>query len=152
MTRTLTFSSVEPDDISQVIKGLWKRGQKEATLFGITNKEELLEYLLACSSEYGFTLKVGEEPIAVFGAAGHDNKYNSWFVATDRFAEVGRSATLFLRGFLRDKVRNRPDAELSMFSAVEHPDAERWFSLLGFEKVDREGFMTIYKYNRKTID
>lgn len=147
---SLQFERSKPSDITDVVIGLWERGEQEARVAGFGDREALLAYLLSISGEYSYTMKVGNEPVAVFGATHHGEVYHSWFMATERFNEVGKQATRFLNGFVKERVQSRPDATLEMLSAVDHPDAERWFLLLGFKKVgEKDGIFTRYRYQRR---
>lgn len=148
---SLNFAKVQPEDIKIVVKNMWERGQRESKVYGFDNTEDIMAYLLSLSGEYGYVMKVGDEPIAVFGAARHEEKYSTWFVATERFNEVGKQATLFLNGFIKERVKDRPDAELEMISAVEHPEAERWFAALGFALIEKDGLFSKYKYRRNRL-
>lgn len=144
----VVFSQVGPDDIVKVASGIWRRGEEEAEAFGL-EKSSIIQYLIEASKEHGFVMKVHDEPIAVFGASRAGDHYNSWFIATNRFEEVGKAATRFLKGFVSEKITQHPDAELRMVSGVSHPDAERWFKLLGFEFINKEGPFSHYIYRRE---
>lgn len=104
----LNFSKLEPTDIQAVVGNLWERGQKEAALNGYSSRDDIMAHLLKSASDHGYVMKVADEPIAVFGASNHGHCYYTWFVATERFSEVGKTATLLLKGFLREKFRITP--------------------------------------------
>ena len=150
---SLSFGRVTPEDIQHVLNGLWTRGEKEAVKAGFTSREQLMAYLLSVSGEYGYTMRTDDEPVAVFGATMSEGKYFTWFVATERFSEIGKQATRFLKGFIKERVAGRPDAHLEMISAVEHPEAEKWFNLLGFFKYPevKQGIFTRYVYDQSRL-
>jgi len=150
---SLVFEKVSSGDIQFVVGKLWDRGEKEAAKAGFDSKEQLLAHLLSLSGEYAYALKVEEEPVAVFGAttSNRGQLYYSWFIATDQFNKVGKQATRFLRGFIKERVKGRPDARLEMMSAVDHPEAEKWFKFIGFRKLEEEseGVFSRYIYEEK---
>lgn len=144
----LAFDKVTEDDIDFIINSLWARGEEEAVLYGLKTKDEVKRYLLGVSKNYGFVLRApGEEPVAAFGAESYDGRnYNTWFIATERFTEQALGITKFLRGFIKERLAERPDAQLNLISAVGHPDAVRWFNALGFDRVKINGVFSTYRY------
>lgn len=144
----LIFSHVTPKDIDFILDNLWSRGADEAIMYGLKNKEEMSRHLLGMSHKYGFCLSLGVEPVAAFGGDSADgNHYTTWFVATDKFTDHALGITKFLRGFIKTRIMERPDAELELISATGHPDASRWFNTLGFvRKGPPNGVFTTYVY------
>lgn len=136
----LHFNLATPDDIDAVVSGLWDRGAREASNYGFKTKDQIREYLKGMCDSHAYVLAIDNARIAAFGAcAVRRNVYSTWFIATDRFSEAGAPITRFLRGFIREKLFEHPGAQIEMSSAVDHPDAERWFKILGFERVpDKE--------------
>lgn len=147
----LNFDAVTEADIDFIVDNFWARGEEEAVLYGLKDKNEVKRYLLGVSKKYGFCLKTEGEPVAAFGAASYDgHNYNTWFIATDRFTEQALGITKFLRGFIKEKLAEHPEAELHLISAVGHPDAGRWFNALGFERMKPNGVFSTYRYVGKT--
>ena len=144
----LVFSHVTPQDIDFIIGSLWQRGEEEAVLYGLKSREEMNRHLLGMSKKHGYCISVGTEPVAAFGANSHDDqRYTTWFIATERFTEHALGITKFLRGFIRERVAENPDAELELLSATGHPDAVRWFNALGFvRKGPPNGVFVTYRY------
>lgn len=144
----LVFSHVTPADIDFILTNLWARGEEEAVLYGLKSKEEMGRHLLGMSHKYGFCLTDGTTPVAAFGGnSSDDHRYTTWFIATDKFVDHAIGITKFLRGFIKTRVMERPDAELELISATGHPDAARWFNTLGFvRKGAPNGVFTIYQY------
>lgn len=145
------FSHVTPEDIDFILTNLWARGEEEAVLYGLKSKEEMKRHLLGMTHKYGSCLSIGAEPVAAFGGnSSDDHHYTTWFIATDKFVEYGLGITKFLRGFVRERLTERPDAELELISATGHPDAARWFNTLGFvRKGSPNGVFTTYIYAPK---
>lgn len=146
---TLVFEPLDETDINYVLDNLWERGSMEAEAFGFKTKADILAYILSVSSEYGYVLKHDEKPVAVFGASYHSGCYYTWFIGTEDFAQVGKSATRYLDGILKRKVKEKPSARLEMLSAVDHPEAERWFNILGFKLEKKDGIFSRYVYQRE---
>lgn len=144
----LVFSHVKPEDIDFILTNLWARGEEEAVLYGLKSKEEMSRHLLGMSHKYGFCLSAGTEPVAAFGGNSSDgHRYTTWFIATDKFVDHALGITKFLRGFIRERISERSDAELELISATGHPDAGRWFNALGFvRKCPPNGVFTTYSY------
>lgn len=148
----LKFATLTPDDVDFIINRLWQRGEEEAVLWGLKSKEEHRAHLLSMAKKHGYCLSGhDDEPIAAFGVCEPPDgiTYSTWFIATDRFTEVGLSITKFLRGFIREKLKGHPEAEIELISAVSHADAGRWFQILGFEYKDSERVFSRYVYNKQ---
>lgn len=149
------FEPLKYSDISFVIENLWERGKQELSHHGKMSMEAVMEHLaIAAAHNDGYVMRVEDEPVAVFGAMGKNGHYYSWFLATERFDEVGKTATRLLRGFIKEKVTDRPDATLEMASAGLHPDTERWFDVIGFVKLppkegEEKSPFTRYTYDRQ---
>lgn len=150
----LTFEPLKYSDISYVIEHLWDRGKQELSHHGKMSMESVMEHLaIASAHRDGYVIRIGEEPVAVFGAMGNGQHYYSWFLATEKFAQIGKTATRLLRGFIKEKVTDRPDATLEMVSVGVHPDAARWFQIIGFNKLppkdQPDSPFTHYIYDRQ---
>lgn len=142
---------VTRDDIRHVVFRMWKRGADEAKRHGYEDNERIIHDLSMRANEYGFAFYHNNEPVAVFGAyAGHDDCYHTWFVATDKFTVIGKQATVFLKRFIKEKTMERPGASLELWSSVDHPEADRWFQLLGFQPLEPYDIYNRYVYVRKS--
>ena len=135
-------------DIRHVVFRMWQRGTTElAKIVPEFDREAVIKVLRSRSKEYGFTFFYHGEPVAVFGAhAISDHEYHTWFTATDGFERIGRNATRFLRKLVQDKTAERPGVRLELWSAVDHPQADRWFRSLGFIPLAPEGVFNRYLY------
>ena len=144
----MRFTRLKPDDVYYVADNLWARGRKEAETYGIKDNALLVRRFLELSTEYGYTVWFEDKPVAVFGAYldPEDDKYYTWFLATEEFGNVGVSLTRFLRGFIRDRKAEKPTAVLELWSAVDHPKARKWFEVLGFEYLEPSGKFHLYRY------
>lgn len=109
---------------------LWARGREECARLG-------------CSLALGFDalanfvgrgdavmLYAALRPVFVLGAMPEGAGYVTFFAATDEFEQHASTITRVLRRFARDYFR----APLYIYSVLVHPQAERWFRALGFER------------------
>lgn len=135
------------DSIRHVVFRMWRRGTEELKRHGDFDNESIIRELCLRAHEYGYAFHFHGEPVAVFGAhAVSDKEYHTWFTATDKFHHIGKEATRFLKGLVFAKTSQRPDCRLELWSSVNHPDADRWFKLLGFHKLEPEGAWQRYVY------
>jgi hypothetical protein len=89
-------------------------------------------------------LLLGEEPCCVFGVVWDAKDYHkTWFIATEEYWKLGMVGVRHARKFLQQARRNGP---LITGSASPHPEVERWFRLLGYEKMQEEGGVKWFKY------
>lgn len=150
---TLHYSTMSLPDLDTVLARLWKRGEDEAERYGLSDRETLRQRILAMAQEHAYVLRIGEDPVCVFGAAKCvNNVYCTWFIATDRFGEAAMGITRFLRRFIMDKLAQNPGAVLELISAVDHPHAERWFSILGFKMAEPPTRLFTKYYYQKPVD
>lgn len=141
-------------DIRTVVGGMWQRGAEELARCNHLNKEGIGDVFLSMAKEYAFSFYHDEKPAAVFGAVRDDddeNLYYTWFAATDAFELIGRSATVFLRRFLKEKTAERPEATLELLSMVDHPKADQWFAVLGFSLLSKDQLFRKYRYAPKRL-
>ncbi len=135
------------DDIRHVVFRMWRRGCEELGKHGNLDNEAIIRELCKRATEYGYAFYFRGEPVAVFGAhAVSDSEYHTWFSATDKFHHIGKEATRFLKGLVFAKTSQRPGVRLELWSAVNHPDADRWFKLLGFRPDKPSGMFARYVY------
>lgn len=135
------------DDIRHVVFRMWRRGCEEIKKHGFSDNETIIAELCKRSTEYGYSIYYHGEPVAVFGAhAVSDTEYHTWFSATDKFHYIGKEATRFLKGLVFAKTSQRPGVKLELWTMVVHPDADRWFKLLGFYPAPASGAFLRYVY------
>lgn len=134
-------------DIRHVVYRMWRRGVEELRCHGHFDKEAIIRELCVRSAEYGYTFYHCGEPIAIVGAnTVGANAYHTWFSATDKFHYIGKEATRFLKKLTADKTAERPEATLELWTTVNHPDADRWFKLLGFQPLEPQPPFSRYLY------
>lgn len=149
MIETLSLTRA---DVHFVAENLWERGKIEMERYGVTSLDQLVDKLMGMAQEYGYSLYADGRPVAVFGAAlANDGWYYTWFIATEDFTKIGKAATKFLRDFTRERVAERPDARLFLWSAVDHPEAARWFQVLGFVPTEQQNCFHGYVYQGKSL-
>ena len=72
-------------------------------------------------------------PSFIFGIL-LESENSTWFIATEAYFALGAAAVIHARRFLRDM--NAQFGKLVTGSASQHPDIDRWFSVLGYRKLD----------------
>jgi hypothetical protein len=135
-----------PDDIDFVIGHLWRRGEQEYAEWGVGRRELFDRYQQYGREAHSYCIR-DEEPIALMGAMQFgEGYYRTWFQATERFADVGKEITVLVRKFMREQVADHPGAVVDLVTATQHPDAHRWFRLLGFRPHAMEDGSRVYRY------
>lgn len=74
-------------------------------------------------------------PIMVFGHTKHPLAAPdrvTWFVATQRYFDLGARGVRFARGYLQRMQRDWPRTVFWTYSGSKHPAMKRWFKLLGY--------------------
>jgi hypothetical protein len=90
------------------------------------------------------TLLLENRPCCVFGVVWEPSDYHrTWFVATQNYWDLGLSGVRHAKRFLASAVRRGP---LITGSCSPHPDVERWFKLLGYEKIEETEGVKWFKY------
>lgn len=135
-------------DVDYVINNLWQRGCDEVKAFGFESTEGLANFIMAGADEHGYVLTADDVPVVVFGASLEQGTWFTWFLATEQFSDLGTQATRFFNDFLKKRLKENPGARLELISACDHSEATRWFRILGFEVMERQGAFTRYKYVR----
>jgi hypothetical protein len=75
--------------------------------------------------------------VAVFGHMRHkfDRDHRvTWFLAKPEFYALGVAGVLFARRYLLTLRKNYPGIGFYTYSHSDHPDAGRWFELIGFRQ------------------
>lgn len=146
----LDIRPLNANDIRYVVYRMWRRGMEEIKKNGDIGNEEIIKAFQACNHEYGYALYFEDRPVAIFGAhAVSADNYHTYFSATDKFHHVGRHATRFMRQLILRETARRPHAKLEIWSGVDHPEAERWFSLMGFNRLSDKGRFQHYLHDRE---
>lgn len=83
------------------------------------------------------TLLEGGVPIAVLGHFPHGEHVRvTWFLGAKRYFELGPRGVVYTRRYFQSLQRGYPGTWFHSYSGSRHPDAARWFTLLGF-KLDK---------------
>jgi hypothetical protein len=130
------------EHVEHILTHLSEQNRSELEALGLNTEEALLyleQYLELGEAETGL---VEGEPVAVFGVL---HAGTTWFVATDKFWNLGLAGVRFARRYLK---RNCKTALFSC-SMSSHPDVERWFMALGFECLGGEGAAKWFKWEPK---
>jgi hypothetical protein len=95
-------------------------------------------------SKHGATTAwLDADPAFIFGVIPGDVPV-TWFLATEDFFATGASGVRQGRRFVKEAFRKH--GRLTTVSSSPHPDAARWFRLLGFEKLETSLGADIYTY------
>jgi hypothetical protein len=140
---------IEPaqDHLRYVLDNLWPRGIEEFARLGVTKEQAFTRF-----SDYIATGKrpialVFDRPVVVTGIGTEGGEQFTWFIATDEFE---RHASAITRQIRREARHFDP---LYIYSVCVHPDTEKWFRVLGFEKQDWRGTTSagwpLFRFKRK---
>lgn len=149
MTVKFSYRNMEPGDAHEIMKRMWAPGEEELDRIGMDKNPHAMAVKFISIAAYGYTFFVDEEMVAICGTQESEGVHYTWFMATPDINKVGREFTLWLRKFAHDKVAEE-GVKLEMYSASLHPNSDRWFFALGFERGDKEaGIYRHYRYTRK---
>ena len=143
---TLEFTELRPGDIEHVCSVLWERGVHEAKRFGLAGPQEIDRYLRGCSKEYCYVARDYSGPVTIFGANKHPEGFITFFVSTDRMVLHGRRISIKLKHLLDADVKAEGNPVVKLISAVDHPEADRWFKAMGFAFQDEKPPFRTYLY------
>lgn len=140
------LATMVPADIDFVLANLWERGEREAKKFNMQSKAEIGRYMHGLPREFAWTIWHGYSPLAVLIAAkSEDGKHYTTFIATDMFPKAGLTATCILNRLFRKELAANPDIALEVWSASDHPMADKWFKVIGLEPAGHNGAFKVYK-------
>lgn len=116
-------------DVAYVFSHLWERGYKELDCLGLSwhDARALLTYY-ARTGLRSQTLFGDDRPVLVVGIARDNGEWITWFQATERFAAHAGEITRHIR---REAAAHQ--GPLYIYSVCAHPQAARWFHVLGFD-------------------
>lgn len=149
MTARFECRSMQRDDAHEIMKRMWQPGAAEIERIGLVKNPEVMAAKFVSMADYGWTFFADGGMVAICGAQRLGDTHYTWFMATPEIAAIGREFTLWLRKFCREAVE-REGVKLEMFSASLHPNSDRWFFALGFEKGGGDrGIYRHYRYARR---
>lgn len=124
------------EDVDPVVDALWERGVRESVRFGVADRNELRDEMVAMlGTEYAWTMTVHDEPVVLMGMCEvQPGTLRTFFLATDAFLASGTAITRMLRRFITETMSGLKGKKLEVLSACDHPAAEKWFTRLGFIK------------------
>ena len=126
--------------IEYVVRHLAGRNRREIDAMNLSRYDALamaIAWLAAGDCEG--VVHIDDNPACTLG---FDGNY-TWFLATEAFYDAGVRAIVAARRYLKKTAESRT---IMVISLSDHPDAERWFEVLGFEKVEKTAFSTIYRF------
>jgi hypothetical protein len=92
-----------------------------------------------------YVSSAGDRLLTLFGFSDFGTYASMWTIATDAYFNLGPSGVLRTRKFLQGIDLGKP---LYLVTTAPHPEADRWFELLGFEKVRDDGTRREFLYRR----
>lgn len=148
----MTTYTVHPIDealLARLWDHLWQRGKLELAKLGYSLSSGYREFLsLADRAIDSGILCADGEPVAVSGICPEDGCYFTFFQASESFNDHAKKITRELRRHTK-----QCEGTLYIYSVLVHPETERWFNVLGFE---RDGWCgrtsvghPIYRFRRK---
>jgi len=141
---------MQPQDAYAVTRDMWAPGVAELERIGMAADPDKMAEFFIKKADCGFSLFAGGRLVAVMGAEEQNGVHYTWFMATSALQEVGREFVLWLRAFCDKQVAQRPGIRMEMYSASLHPNSDRWFKALRFERGDEDlGEFRHYKYAPK---
>lgn len=92
----------------------------------------------SAKAHLSYVASVDTDPICLFGATeDHPGVWQAFMFATDRWAEVGREVTKFLKTTMIPGLENLGVHRVHCYSHANHQDAHRWLTFLGAEQEAR---------------
>lgn len=132
----ITAHEMEARDIIYVLRQPWNVSADEFAI-DRTNCCAAIDRVenLWINSTRTVALRDGEKTVAVIGMCpGEGGVWYTWFLASELFEKVGRSATRLIRRLLHGTMSEFEIERMVSLSASTRHDAERWFSFLGFSR------------------
>lgn len=141
----ITYRDATLEDIDYVIANLWERGKREGEKVGLTI-EEIRAWLLSFCHDCLYVLIYKDKPLAITGANSSEGVHYTTFLATKEFKNAGMAITLFMSRFTRNRFKNLNMKRLELWSASDHPEAAKWFNIIGFhlDKIDQPFYKYLY--------
>lgn len=140
-----------PADVDYVTAHMWERGKREGKRIGFENEAHIQAHLKSHPPKYFYTLVADGNPMVVMGAESHDNVCYTWFIATKEFTRHGLAVTKFMNRFTKQWKEESGEDRLELWSASDHPMAEKWFNVLGFYRYGADDTFNKYLYNPENL-
>lgn len=131
------------DDVSEVT-------ETELLRIGLTLWDALKAGQVFLSEGYAETLLDDGKAICILGAIPRDLGVYTWFMASKTYFEK-RSAVNYSRKYMRKMPGMYPNVDIISESWSPHKARDRWFKLLGFEKVSDNGTYATFLYPRQSV-
>lgn len=130
-------------DVYNIIQDLSDQNRAEHVAMGLTEWQVLKDAAAWVKEWPTVTGWIDDKPAFVFGVLGVEQKL-TWFLGTKAYFKSGAVGVLGARRILRQaKEKHGP---LLTISQSLHPDVDRWFTLLGFEKIEDNGQRRVFRY------
>jgi hypothetical protein len=135
MTR-LDFAETTSTHIYEIVSDASEVTKREIHNCGTTAWQLIRDLRNSLSSSKAVTLLADGEPVFVFGhSPGTIHKSRmTWFVAKQRYFELGVRGVLAARRYLKTVKNCYPGVTFESYSYSDHKDVQRWFELLGFAR------------------
>jgi len=127
------------EDVRAVLGNLSLISAEELNKAGVIDREAVVLALL--SGGEAETFCEAGAPVCILGCTVSDRRLGTWFIATERFFNL-KAATVFpSRRVLREIRERHPGIPIEACSWSKHPQARRWFELLGFKLLEANGYL-----------
>ncbi len=124
------------EDVDYVLRNLWRRGQDEITVMGLTIPD-VRTLLSKVDQNISFAIHgEEEEPLVVMGAFSlGDGEYSTWFMAVELERRQLIEMVRLCRAVILDKAKDLKVNRINCYSPCIHPRAPEWFKAIGFHEV-----------------
>lgn len=133
-----------------VLKDLSEQNAAEHEKLGLCQLDVLAWVRKYLKQGESVTVMHKGEPVCVFGILTEEGEPRTWFLANKTYFSLGVAAVLHARRFLKSAVKRH--GRIYTGSCSPHPDAERWFEVLGFKKLCEEDGVKWFVYEMTSPD
>lgn len=130
-------------DLETVFGGLSKRLSQEYQASGLGSREVQDNLTMSLKEGRAHTLLDGDKPVAVIAWYEDDGVAYTTFAASETFFSA--SSVRFCKRHIRRLQALTGNLPIQHRSWLDRPEVARWFEVIGFAEVAREGDYTIYE-------
>jgi hypothetical protein len=145
---TIGFTRGRFADVEYILENLSEVSAAEMMAFELTNWD-MMHRARQCMKTGGLDCIIENgKPLAVIGSIYEKDPYihRTWFIATQQYFDMGVKAVLASRRYMTTLAKSRPGVCFQAFTGSPHPQVERWFALLGFQKIQELDGFALYEF------
>jgi hypothetical protein len=141
-------------DVYAILERLSDTNDAELANAGHTRWSALKEAHVWLKSGEAETMFVDDDPVAVLGHFKHEapGARVTWFIATQRFWELGFTGVRLARKYLTSLQARYPGVVFYSYPQSGHKDTARWFTLLGYDPIYSLGRIIGYRLDPPVRD